>query len=146
MSDSAASAASPAAPRSFAALHHPGFRMFFLGNALVMMADSIEHVISYWIIFQKFHSPALGGFAVISHWVPFLLFSVWSGSLADRYDPRRIVQIGMALFIVASLAWGTLFVSGTLQMWHAVLILIIHGMAGVFWGRRAGATSFTTSA
>lgn len=125
---------SRAAPRSFAALHHPGFRMFFFGNALVMMADSIEHVISYWIIFQKFHSPALGGFAVISHWVPFLLFSVWSGALADRYDPRRIVQIGMVLFIVASLAWGTLFLTGTLQMWHAVLILVVHGMAGVFWG------------
>ncbi|MEJ0070927.1 MAG: hypothetical protein WDO24_21765 [Pseudomonadota bacterium] len=26
-----------------------------------MMADSIEHVISYWIIFQKFHTPALAG-------------------------------------------------------------------------------------
>src|SRR5438552_3259735 len=37
-----------------------------------MMADSIEHVISYWIIFQKFHSPALGGFAVLSHWLPIL--------------------------------------------------------------------------
>ena len=39
-----------------------------------MMADNIEHVISYWVMFQKFHSPALGGFAVICHWVPFLLF------------------------------------------------------------------------
>ena len=29
-----------------------------------MLADSIEHVISYWVVFQKFHSPALGGFAV----------------------------------------------------------------------------------
>ena len=28
----------------------------------------------------------LAGFAVISHWMPFLLFSVYSGALADRYD------------------------------------------------------------
>lgn len=41
-----------------------------------MMADNIEHVISYWVVFQKFHSPALAGFAVLSHWLPFLLFSV----------------------------------------------------------------------
>jgi hypothetical protein len=49
---------------------------------LAMMADNIEHVISYWIIFQKFHSPALAGFAVLSHWLPFLLFSVAVGGLA----------------------------------------------------------------
>ena len=52
-----------------------------------MLADNIEHVISYWVMFQKFHSPALGGFAVISHWAPYLLFSVYSGALADRFDP-----------------------------------------------------------
>jgi len=51
------------APRpSFAALRHSGFRPYLIGNALVMMADSIEHVISYWVMYQKFHSPALGGF------------------------------------------------------------------------------------
>ncbi len=31
-----------------------------LTYALAMMADNIEHVISYWMVFQKFHSPALG--------------------------------------------------------------------------------------
>ena len=61
---------------SFSALRHPGFRWFFIGNALAMMADNIEHVISYWVIFQKFQSPTLAGFAVISHWVPFLFFSI----------------------------------------------------------------------
>jgi MFS family permease len=96
-----------------------------------MMADNIEHVISYWVIFQKFHSPALGGFAVISHWVPFLLFSVYSGALADRYDCRKLMQVGIGLFMVASGSWGLLFFTDTLQMWHAVAILIIHGFAGV---------------
>ena len=75
------------------------------------------------MVFQKFHSPALGGFAVISHWLPFLLFSVYSGALADRFDPRRIIQIGMVLFMLCSLAWGVLFVTGTLQLWHAVVHL-----------------------
>src|SRR5439155_21100464 len=59
---------------SFPALRQPVFRAYFAGAASLMMADSIEHVISYWIMFQKFHSPALAGFAVISHWVPFLFF------------------------------------------------------------------------
>jgi MFS family permease len=128
------SGALPIAPPSFAALRHPGFRWYFFGTATAMLADNIEHVISYWAIFQKFHSPSLGGFAVISHWAPFLLFSIYSGALADRFDPRRIIQIGMLLFMGVSIAWGALFVTDSLQEWHARLLLIVHGFAGVLWG------------
>src|SRR6516165_11456581 len=78
--------------QSFAALRHPGYRAQFVTYFLAMMADNIEHVISYWVVFQKFHSPALAGFGVLSHWLPFLLFSVASGALADRFDPRRLIQ------------------------------------------------------
>lgn len=98
-----------------------------------MMADSIEHVISYWVIFEKFNSPALNGFAIVSHWLPFLLFSVYAGALADRFDPRRLIQIGMVIFMLVSIAWGLLFLTDTLQMWHAAVLLVAHGIAGVLW-------------
>ena len=120
-------------PQSFAALRHAGFRAYFIRNSLAMMADSIEHVISYWIIFQKFHAPALGGFAIVSHWLPMLLFGVSVGALADRVDPRRLIQIGMLCFMTASLSWSVLFMTDSLQMWHAVVILVIHGMGSLFW-------------
>ncbi len=110
-----------------------GFQAQFGTFVIAMMADNIEHVISYWMLFQKFHSPSLAGFAIVSHWLPFLLFSVASGALADRVDPRRLIQCGMGLFIVASLAWGYFFFTGTLQMWQAMVILVIHGCAGVLW-------------
>ena len=121
---------SVAVPR-FAALHVADYRRYFIFGLLAMMADNIEHVISYWVIFLEFHSPALAGFAVISHWVPFLFFSVLAGALADRYDRRKLIQVGQALFMIASAAWGLLFLTGTLQVWHAVVILLIHGAAGV---------------
>ena len=94
----------PAASGSFAAMKSRPYRAQFIAYVLAMMADNIEHVISYWVVFQKFHSPALAGFAVLSHWLPFLLFSVASGALAERFDPRRVIQVGMGLFITASLA------------------------------------------
>jgi len=119
--------------QSFAALRHPGYRMHFATNALAMMADNIEHVISYWIMYQKFNSPALAGFAVVSHWLPFLFFSVLSGALADRFDPRRLMQLGMGMFIAASLGWGWLIATDTLEIWHAMVLLTLHGMAGVLW-------------
>jgi MFS family permease len=118
---------------AFAALRHPGYRVYFLTSALAMMADSIEHVISYWIIFQKFHSPTLGGIAILTHWLPFLFFSVYSGALADRFDPRRIIQLGMVLFMLVSAAWGVLFITDTLQIWHSAVLLTLHGFAGVLW-------------
>ncbi|TFV78116.1 MFS transporter [Bradyrhizobium frederickii] len=122
-----------AASGSFAAMKSVPYRLQFGSYVLAMMADNIEHVISYWVVFQKFHSPALAGFAVLSHWLPFLLFSVAVGGLADRFDPRRIIQCGMLLFIVASSGWGFFFLTDTIQMWHAMLLLVIHGCAGVLW-------------
>jgi MFS family permease len=133
MNDTSSGRGAPPARRSFAAFRHRGFRVQFGTYVLAMMADNIEHVISYWMLFQKFHSPALAGFAVLSHWLPFLLFSVASGALADRIDPRRLIQCGMGLFIIASLGWSYFFVTDSLQMWHAMVLLVIHGCAGVLW-------------
>jgi len=114
-------------------MRHRGFQAQFATFVIAMMADNIEHVISYWMLYQKFHSPALAGFAVVSHWLPFLLFSVASGALAERFDPRRLIQCGMGLFIIASLGWGYFFITGTLQLWQAMTLLVIHGCAGVLW-------------
>jgi len=119
--------------RAFAVLQVPGFRPYLATFFLTMMADNIEHVISYWLMFQKFHSAALGGFAVVSHWLPFLAFSVSVGALNDRFDSRRLIQLGGALFLFVSAAWGYLFLSDTLEMWHAMVLLVLHGCAGVFW-------------
>ena len=110
-----------------------GFRAFLGTFMLTMMADNIEHVMSYWVAFQRFHSSALGGFAVVSHWLPYLLFSVPVGVLNDRLDSRRLIQIGAGLFMLVSLGWGYFFITGTLQIWHAMLLLVMHGCAGVFW-------------
>jgi len=127
------SPAPKSASHSFAAFTYPAYRAQFACYVLAMMADNVEHVISYWMVFQKFHSPALAGFAVLSHWLPFLLFSVAVGGLADRFDPRRIIQWGMVLFIVASAGWGFFFVTDTLSIWGSMLLLVIHGCAGVLW-------------
>ncbi len=120
-------------PRAFEALRVPGFGIFIATFMLTMMADNVEHVISYWVAFQKFQSPALGGFAVVSHWLPFLLFSVPVGALNDRVDSRRLIQLGAFLFMLVSLGWGYYFVTDTLELWHAMALLVIHGCAGVFW-------------
>jgi MFS family permease len=125
--------ATPQKQLAFAALHHRTFRFYFVGTMLAMMADNIEHVVSYWLLFQKFRSPALAGFADISHWTPFLLLSVYFGGLADRHDCRKLIQIAQILFMGVSATWAVLFYTNTIQVWHAGVLLIIHGIAGVMW-------------
>lgn len=119
---------------AFAALHHKDFRVYFVGTMLAMMADNIEHVISYWLIYEKFQSPTLAGFAVLSHWTPFLLFAVYFGALADRFDCRKVIQVAQIMYMGVSAAWAYLFFTDTIQIWHACVLLVIHGMAGVLWG------------
>ena len=118
---------------AFAALQHRDYRWFLGATMLAMMADNIEHVISYWVLFEKFQSPVLAGFAVISHWTPFLLLSVYFGGLADRYDCRKLIQIAQIMYMVVTILWAVLFWTDTIQLWHACVLLVIHGIAGVFW-------------
>ncbi|HVX43020.1 MAG TPA: MFS transporter, partial [Mycobacteriales bacterium] len=122
------------APEKFAALRNRDCRIYLIGGAMAMMGDNIEHVITYWMLWQKFHSSALVGFEVISHWVPFLLLSVYAGALADRHDCRRLIQCAQGLFMLVSVLWGVLFLTGTLQVWEACVLLVLHGCAGSLWG------------
>jgi MFS family permease len=43
----------------------------------------------------------------------------------------------MAVFMAVSLGWGLLFLTDALQMWHAAVLLVLHGLAGVLWSPAA---------
>ena len=85
------------------------YRVQFIAYVVAMMADNIEHVISYWVVFQKFRSPALAGFAVLSHWLPFLFFSVAVGGLvgylATRGDADHRTSIAVGPAAVPAAMW-----------------------------------------
>ena len=70
---------------------------------------------------------------MIAHWTPALFLSVHIGRLAERYDCRRIIQVGQGVYVIVSLSWAVLFATGTLQVWHAVILLMCHGLAGAIW-------------
>lgn len=118
----------------FAALRARWYKGYLAGGSLMMGADHLEHAITYLVMWQLFESPLLAGFAVVSHWLPQLLFAIPFGALADRYDCRRLIQLGAACFIAASIGWAVLIGTGALQPWHCVVLLLLHGLAGTFWG------------
>ena len=101
------------------------------------MADNIEHVITYKGLFDHFHSAAIGAFAVVSHWVPFLLLGGVTGGFADRFDIRRLIQISLLMYVVVSVSWGVMFLTDSLSLWMGMLLLVVHGLAGVIWSPAA---------
>ena len=70
----------------FAALRAPWYKGYLAGSVLMMGGDNLEHAITYWVMWQTFHSPVLAGLAVLTHWLPHLFFSIPLGGLADRFD------------------------------------------------------------
>jgi MFS family permease len=118
-------------PRSFAALRNPQYRNFYICSTFAAAADSMEHVVSYWVLFQMFNSPTLGGVAVLTHWLPFLFFSVYAGSLADRFDRRKLIQISQTLMMSVSFGWAITILTGTLTEPIACVLLAMHGLFGV---------------
>jgi MFS family permease len=116
---------------AFSALRNRDCAFYLLNSSVMMMCDSVEHIISYWVIFHTFHSPWLAGYAVLSHWAPHLLFAVWTGALADRINCRRLLIATQAGYMCVSLGWATLLLSGELQLWQAVALLTAHGLVSV---------------
>lgn len=117
----------------FGALRARWYKSYLTGGSLLMAGDNAEHAITYLAMWQLFESPLLAGFAVVSHWLPHLLFSIPFGGLADRFDCRRIIQIACGLFVVASLVWGVLLLNQALEPWHSVVLLVVHGFASALW-------------
>src|SRR5690625_6285576 len=70
---------SPSDTRKFEVLRNRQSGPYVVFAGLSMMGDNIEHVLSYWVLWETFHSPALVGFQLLSHWTPFLLLSVYAG-------------------------------------------------------------------
>jgi MFS family permease len=44
-----------------------------------------------WLVLQLTHSPAKVGLLVFCRYVPFLVLGLFSGTLADRLDNRRLL-------------------------------------------------------
>lgn len=117
----------------FAALRAPWYKGYLAGSVLMMGGDNLEHAITYWVMWQTFHSPVLAGLAVLTHWLPHLFFAIPLGALADRFDCRPLIQLSALLFIAASVIWGILFATNSLQPWEAVALLLLHGFASAIW-------------
>ncbi len=91
-------------------LRIPAFRNLWLGQAISQLGDSFYYV-AFMFMVQKFTgSIAMVGYVGVCETVPYLLFSLYGGVIADRIDRRRIMLSsdllsGLILCLLALLVW-----------------------------------------
>ena len=91
----------------FAALRARWYKGYLSGGSLMMAGDNAEHAITYWVMWQTFHSPLLAGFAVISHWLPHLFFSVFFIFIALA---EGLTALGLPRWLSYLIVWGLLVI------------------------------------
>ncbi len=118
-------------PGMFHALTYRNFRLFFYGQLISVAGTWMQDVAQKWLVWEVTHSPKWLGIVSGANAIPFVVFAVWGGQLADRYSRRTILvwtqAIAMLLaFVLALLA--SRFSPVPLQAWH---IAAISGLSGV---------------
>ena len=126
-------------PRVVQPLRHRDFRLLWVGQTLTMLGSFVSNVAFPFQLLQ------LGGSALelgtlIAIWSGAnLVFLLLGGAVADRV-PRRTLLVaaevvqGIVMAIVAVLG-----LSGSLQIWHLYVSMVVFGIASAFTGPAIGA-------
>jgi MFS family permease len=117
---------------TFVALRHPNFRLFISGQLISLTGTWMQNTAQGWLVYQLTNSKLMLGLVAAAGSLPLLLFSVWGGSLADRYPKRRIVLCTQATMMLAALAASVLIWTDKVHVWHIAGLAALAGLAMAF--------------
>jgi MFS family permease len=106
-----------AVQRTFASFSVRNFRLYFFGQGVSLCGTWMQTIALSWLVLQLTHSGTQLGLVVAAQFVPMLLFGVWGGVIADRFNKRRILYFTQTLAGLLALALGLLVVTHHIQMW-----------------------------
>ena len=117
------------APEFVRALRNPNFRLFWSGNFLSNIGTWMQNVAQGWLVLELTNSAFWLGVVGFAGSIPFLLFTLFGGVIADRVDKRRLLLVtqtaAMILaFLLATLAWFK-----WIGVWGVASIAFLNGVA-----------------
>ncbi len=122
-----------AGARTFASLRiHHNYRLFFGGQIVSLAGTWMQNTALAWFVIELTHSPVAVGVLAFCRFVPFSLFGLFAGVLADRFDNRRLVMATQVFAMTVSVALAVLALSGRAEVWHAYALAALGGTALVF--------------
>jgi MFS family permease len=113
----------------FRSLRVRNYRLYASGQVISLTGTWMQRVAQDWLILElSGNSGTAIGIVLALQFGPTLLFSLWGGVLADRYDKRKILFFTQSVMIAQAAVLGVLDVSGHVQLWHVYLLALVLGI------------------
>lgn len=119
-------------PRLFRALRHPNYRLFFSGQSISLIGTWMTRVATSWLLWRLTQSAGLLGLLGFAGQIPTLLLAPFAGVWVDRLNRHRLLVITQILAMIQSLLLAALALSGTIQVWHILLLQFFQGIINSF--------------
>lgn len=114
------------------ALKHLPYRRYWLSQIVALGGGWMQNVGMQLVVLSITTSAfAIGAINVVSA-LPMLLFSLYGGVLADRFDRRKIVIVSLALLGAISATYAVLIGTDRLQYWHILVLATAAGLIAAF--------------
>ena len=117
-----------AAKRSFAALSVRNYRLYFGGQLTSLAGNWMQIVAELWLILELTGSGLAVGIATALQFTGIMLFGLWGGALADRFDKRKLLIITQLAMAAPALALFGLALSGSVEVWIVYALIAVRGL------------------
>jgi MFS family permease len=115
----------------FAALKNSNYRKFYIATLISTFGTFTQRVAQDWLTLDLTSSAKSLGLIVAAQFLPGIVFAIYGGVLADRYDQKRILfWLNFAGFVIAT-STGILVATGHITF---QILLISALLLGIFTG------------
>jgi MFS family permease len=119
--------------RTFASLRrHRNYRLFFTGQVVSVSGTWMQNIALAWLVVELTRSPLAVGFLAFCRFIPFTVFGLFAGVVADRLDNRRLVLGTQATSMVFSALLAVLVLTGNATLWLVYVLALLSSTAIVF--------------
>jgi len=116
-------------PQVVSALRHANFRLFWSGNFLSNIGTWMQNVAQGWLVLTLTNSAFWLGVVGFAASIPFLLFTLFGGVIADRVNKRRLLLITQTAMMVLAFVLAVLTWLKMITVWEVVVLSFLNGMA-----------------
>ncbi len=116
------------------------FWMIFSGQALSLVGSALTQFVLLWWITETTGSVSALTTAGMAALLPQALLSPLGGTFADRYSRRALMIAADAISALCMVGLIALFVSGSIELWHAYVMMFIRSSMQAFQGPAAAAS------
>ena len=113
---------------SFAALRHRNFRYFWIGQCISLLGTWMQRTAQLWLVYSITKSPFLLGILGVFQFGPMLLFSLFAGSLVDRFPKRTLLIITQTILMLQAFVLAFLVWAGHVRYWHILVLAALMGL------------------